>query len=390
MDIDIIARIIAGVIVVIIADIIITAMLTSRSKAKISHQLDVVKDELGRQKNENIHLKTELKRINSMDNFFFSSMIRLTSRLNPEEIAKEVSDLLVNYLSADEIVVFLSDGRGRRLNIASQRGLNDEWIPKLIYELNDKNKKGKVGTSFDKKLPIGEREFAILGINEPYPIFNPKICYPLFYQDKKFGVIAIARKYDLEERERNLLGVVSAIGGIALNNARIAHTDFLTQLYNVGYFRELLDNELNNARKFQHNISVAIIDLDNFKTYNDTYGHQAGDLLLVRLAQIFTKHFNTNEIIARYGGDEFIVMCPKVRKQDAARIIDQLMRDLKNYDFTLGSKKVQVTFSAGVSSYPSDAIRATELIRQADQALYEAKEAGRNTIQTYQPRVANI
>jgi len=390
MSTTIIQGIVVAVIVVLVVDAILTAVLSSRDKAKMSHQLNITQDGLERHRKDNIHLKAELKRINSLDNLFFSRMIRLTSRLNPEEISKEVTDLLVSYLSVDEIAVFLSDERGRKLSIVSHRGLDDEWIPKLVYQLHDKRKIGKVGVCFDKKLPISEQEFSMLGISEPFTMFNPKVCYPMFYQEKKFGVIAIAREGDLEERERNLLGVVSAISGIALNNARIAHTDSLTQLYNIGYFRELLDTVLDSARRFERTISVAILDLDNFKAYNDTFGHQAGDLLLMQLAQIFSRHFNTNEIIARYGGDEFIVMCPDISKHRAARIIGELLVDLKNYDFTRGHDEIKVTFSAGISSYPVDAISAAELIRMADLALYEAKGAGRNTIRIYHPKTAKI
>ncbi len=390
MDTTIIQGIVVAVIVVLVVDVVLTAVLSSRDKAKMSHQLHIAQDGLERHQKDNIHLKAELKRINSLDNLFFSRMIRLTSRLNPEEICKEVTDLLVSYLSVNEIALFLSDERGRKVSIVSHRGLNDEWIPKLVYQLHDKSKIGKVGVCFEKKLPIGEQDFAMLGISEPFPLFNPKMCYPLFYQEKKFGVIAITRESDLGERERNLLGVVSAISGIALNNARIAHTDSLTQLYNIGYFRELLDTVLDSARRFERTISIAILDLDNFKAYNDTFGHQAGDLLLMQLAQMFTRHFNTNEIIARYGGDEFIVMYPDVTKKRAARIIGELLIDLKNYDFTRGHSELKVTFSAGVSSYPVDAINAAELIRMADLALYEAKGAGRNTIRIYHPKAAKI
>lgn len=390
MDTTTIQGIVVAVIVVVVIDVILTAVLSSRDKAKMSHQLHIAKDGLERHQKDNIHLKAELKRINSLDNLFFSRMIRLTSRLSPEEICKEVTDLLVNYLSVDEIAVFLSDERGRKLNIVSHRGLNDEWIPKLVYQLHDRGKLGKVGVCFDKKLPVSEQEFGMLGISEPFTLFNPKICYPMFYQEKKFGVIAITRGGDFEERERNLLGVVSAISGIALNNARIAHTDSLTQLYNIGYFRELLDTVLDSARRFERIISVAILDLDNFKVYNDTFGHQAGDLLLMQLAQIFSRHFSANEIIARYGGDEFIVMYPDITKHRAARIIGELLVDLKNYDFTRGHDEIKITFSAGVSSYPVDAISAAELIRMADLALYEAKGAGRNTIRIYRPKAARI
>ncbi len=397
VDLGILIPIALVTMIVVIVVTLITVSLSSKRKTKIIKQFDIVTDELERQKKENIHIKAELKRINSMDNLFFASMIRLTSRLNPEEIAGEITRLLVDYLDAQEIVVFLSDERESRLNVVDQHGLDDNWIPKLVYEVNDESKQGKVGVCFDKKLPIGNREFAVLGIIEPYPIFNPNICYPLFYQNKKFGVIAISRKNEFGERERNFLGVVSSIAGVALNNTRsfadirfTAHTDPLTKLYNIGHFKELLDDELNRAKRFQHTLAVAIIDLDNFKTYNDTYGHQAGDHLLIQLAQIFRKHFDKTDTLARYGGDEFIVMCPEISKQDTARTIGNLLNDLEMYDFTRGKKKVQVTFSAGVSSYPNDGLNSAELIKSADAALYEAKGGGRSTVRTYRPKIEKI
>lgn len=317
-----------------------------------------------------------------MDNLFFASMIRLTSRLHAADIAKEITGLLMNYLDAEQVAVFLADDRGERLRIIDQHGIRDDLKAQLVYEVHSEQRRGKVGFSFLEKHPITKRDI-VIGVQEPYTVFNPDICYPVFYQERQFGVIAIVRHQDLEERERNMLGVISAIAGITLNNTRTVHADPLTQLYNIGYFRERLDVELQQARGQQKILSIAIIDLDNFKTYNDTYGHQAGDLLLVRLAQIFTNHFDTEEIIARYGGDEFIVMFPAIPKKDAFRIMGHLLKDLQKYDFASSKQKANVTFSAGISTYPDDALNATELIRYADQALYAAKRAGRNTVKMY-------
>ncbi len=382
----------------IIATIIIINVLTiSTAKKKTVSQVEILADELDRQRKDNAHLKQELKRITSMDNIFFASVLRLTSKLKTEDIAKEISGLVANFLDTREVAVLLSDVGEKRLTIVDQRGLNEDWIPKLVYEVQDKERQGKIGLCFEKKLPIGHREFAVAGIREPYEVFYPDICYPLFFQNKKFGVIAVTRKEELDARERSLLGVVSAIAGVAFNNTRsfedityTAHTDPLTKLFNIGYFRGRLEEELNRARRFRHTLSVAIIDLDNFKTYNDTYGHQTGDRLLIQLAQIFTKHFDKTDTIARYGGDEFIVMCPETKKQEAARVVGNLLHDFAMYDFVGGQKEVKVTFSAGVSSYPEDGTGVAELIKSADNALYEAKGAGRNTVRVYRRQIEKI
>lgn len=392
-----VVNVVLGLMIVTIVVILISVLLGSLRKTKALNQLEIVTDELDRQRKENIRLQDELKRINSMDKILFASMIRLTSRLNPAEIARETTNLLVEYLHAQEIAILLADNRARRLMIVDQRGLQDDWIPKLVYELDNGERKGKVGVCFEKKLPIGERESKVLSIKEPFPIFSPTICFPLFYQNRTFGVIAITRKNEMTERERNLIGVVSSIVGVALNNTRsfaditlTAQTDPLTRLFNIGYFKDVMADEINRAKRFQHMLTVTIIDLDNFKSYNDTYGHQAGDQLLIQMAHIFRKHFDTTDTIARYGGDEFIVMCPEMSKGDVAKVVDDLRHGLETYDFTRGTEEVNVTFSAGIASFPDDGMNTKELIKSADSALYDAKDAGKNIVKIYQPRVQNI
>lgn len=383
---------IGSLIIILIFVTIITRR--DRGEPKRKGQIDIIADELERHKRDNFHLKAELKRLNSLNNLFFASMIRLTARLNPEQITTETAGLLVNYLETNELAVFLYDEKGKRLNIVASQGLTDNWIPKIVYELGD----GKVGLSAEKRLPIGRREFDFFGQKkEPYQVFDPDICYPLVYQDKLFGVIAICRDNNFEEREKNLLGVVSTMTAVALNNTRSfesisfsASTDPLTKLYNVGYFKDRLQEELNRARRFQHSVSITIIDLDKFKDFNDSFGHQAGDQLLIKLAKAFREHFEDTDIIARYGGDEFIVLCPEIKKQDAARIVGNLMHDLEMYDFGRAKTGNKVTFSAGVASFPDDGGNVSELIKAADEALYEAKGMGRNNVRIHYPKVEKI
>lgn len=365
-----------------------------RAEPRKGVRSDILADELERHKRENYHLKAELKRINSMNNLFFASMIRLTARLNPEQIANETLGLLANYLEIEELAVFLYDEKGKRLNIVAEMGIDDNLIPKIVYKLGE----GKVGLTAEKRLPIGKREFEFFGmIQEPYEGFKPDICYPMVFQDRLFGVIAICRSNDFDEREKNLLGIVSTMTAVALNNTRSfesitfsASTDPLTKLYNIGYFKERLQEELNRARRFQHSVSITIIDLDKFKDFNDSLGHQAGDQLLIKLAEIFKEHFEDTDIIARYGGDEFIIMCPEIKKQDTARIMENLLHDLEMYKFAHGQVRNKITFSAGVASFPDDGNTVSEIIKSADEALYEAKGMGRNTVRIHYPKVDKI
>jgi len=390
---QVIAGIAAITIILITLVIAISKTTSSREKGAILNQIGILADELDRQKKENLSLRNDMRRIESLDNLFFASLIRLTSRLDPIEIARETSGLLANCLDAHEVAVFLYDEKSKRLNIGAQHGLNENWVPKIVYELSE----GRVGATAEKRIPIGVREAQILRIKEPYPIFEPDICYPLVYQNRLKGVVALIRNGELDERERSLLGVVSSITAVALQNASgfeelrdVAALDPLTKLLNVGSFKERLNDELNRARRFQHDLSVTIIDLDNFKDYNDTYGHQAGDQLLIQLAKVFQKHFHDTDTVARYGGDEFIVMCPETKKPDAAHLTSGLLTELEMYNFVPGKSGKKITFSAGVSAFPEDGGAVSELIKSADEALYEAKSMGRNRVQQHIHKIEKI
>lgn len=386
--------IVLGIIIATLAIFLLIALLGSRKTRRRLNQTDILTDELERHKKENMRLRAELKRLNSMTNLFFASMIRLTAKLNPLEIANETRGLLANYLDPEKIAIFVYDEKGKRLNIITQQGLDENWIPKIIYKLGE----GKVGRAAATRFPVSRSELEFGNIKEPYPVFDPDICYPLVYQDRLYGVIAISIE-KISEREKNLLGVVAMMTAVALNNTRSfesiqtsAITDPLTKLYNIAHFKDRLQEEIKRAQKFQHDLSIIIIDLDNFKDYNDTFGHHAGDQLLIKLAQIFRHHFDETDTVARYGGDEFIVMCPEIKKQEAVRIAGNLLQDLQLYDFTREGQKnhPSITFSAGVSSYPDDSSNYADLIKMADEALYEAKRAGRNNVRGYKPKIEKI
>uniref|UniRef100_A0A7C4TCP0 GGDEF domain-containing protein n=1 Tax=candidate division WOR-3 bacterium TaxID=2052148 RepID=A0A7C4TCP0_UNCW3 len=384
---------ILSIILVGLIVIIIVINSSKRKKASILTQIEILTDELDRQKKENISLRNELRMITSLDNLFFSSIIRLTSRTEPAEIAREAVGLLLNYLNATQVAFFFLDEREKRLNIVAQMGLNENWLPKLVYEVGE----GKVGMAAEKRIPLGKHESEMLRIKEPYPVFEPDMCYPLVYQNRLFGVIAFKRNEQLDEREKNMVGVVARITATALQNTLsltimrdLASIDPLTKLYNIGAFRDKLVEELNRSKRFQHPLSLAIIDLDNFKYFNDTYGHQLGDQILIKLARAFGIHLRETDIIGRYGGDEFIVMFPETKKNEATKIMKDLLDTIRLENFLNIQSEKKITFSAGVASYPEDGINPSEIIKNADEALYEAKNAGRNQVRMHLHKVEEI
>ena len=164
-------------------------------------------------------------------------------------------------------------------------------------------------------------------------------------------------------------------------NARLKETSFkdeVTGLYNRRFFSLRLEEELSRYRRFNHPVSVVLLDLDGFKAVNDEYGHTVGDETLREVAQILMKHSRGINVVSRYGGDEFAVLLVETSKAGARLYADRIREVVAKYPFSHG--KV-ITASFGVASLPDDeAGTAEDLFRAADEALYTAKRAGKNQV----------
>ena len=164
-------------------------------------------------------------------------------------------------------------------------------------------------------------------------------------------------------------------------NARLKETSFkdeVTGLYNRRFFSLRLEEELSRYRRFNHPVSVVLLDLDGFKAVNDEFGHTVGDDTLREIAQILMKHSRGINVVSRYGGDEFAVLLVETSKAGARLYADRIREVVAKYPFSHG--KV-ITSSFGVASLPDDeAATAEDLFRAADEALYAAKRAGKNQV----------
>jgi diguanylate cyclase (GGDEF)-like protein len=148
--------------------------------------------------------------------------------------------------------------------------------------------------------------------------------------------------------------------------------DGLTGVYNHRYLHEILDRELTRARRYPQNLSLAMIDVDNFKKYNDTHGHMAGDELLKSLTNLLVHSIRNLDMVFRYGGEEFVVMMVETDKKGAKLAAERILN--------LVHLSLPTTISVGVSEYPNDATEKDDLISKADQAMYKAKTTGKNKV----------
>jgi diguanylate cyclase (GGDEF)-like protein len=157
-------------------------------------------------------------------------------------------------------------------------------------------------------------------------------------------------------------------------------TDSLTGLYNRKHLMETLDNEVARSERHKHDFAVLVIDIDDFKEYNDSYGHLAGDEVLSRLASVFKKSVRSCDYVARYGGEEFILILPEIGPQDGVKAAERIRKKVVKEKFAGDGGPIEVTVSVGVASYPKDGDDPQAIIRLADAALYQAKDSGRNQV----------
>lgn len=157
------------------------------------------------------------------------------------------------------------------------------------------------------------------------------------------------------------------------------YLDHLTGAYNRRYFNKSLPVEFKRAERYKRNLSLLMIDLDNFKSINDQYGHIAGDGLLKNLVKITNRTLRKSDTLIRYGGEEFIVLLPETTMRNAIIVSEKLRKYIaKNLSGLTKLKDQEITISIGVSNYPSEAYSAENLVEIADKQLYEAKRKGRN------------
>ena len=184
-----------------------------------------------------------------------------------------------------------------------------------------------------------------------------------------------------------LLGVVCNIASIALANARLfsevqwlAEQDPLTKLYNRRTFHQQLESQLSIQGANSGQFALLMLDIDHFKSFNDTYGHQAGDAVLEWFARHCEEWTGEANLVFRYGGEEFTVIMPNTDADAAGRLAEQVRKRVENTTFEYDGNELKVMLSCGVAVFPANGTTADGLIRKADRALYRAKGAGRNAV----------
>ena len=162
---------------------------------------------------------------------------------------------------------------------------------------------------------------------------------------------------------------------------RLSFTDELTQTYNRRYFAEVAAQEFERARKARNQVAVLLLDADNFKKVNDTYGHDVGDQVLRRMADITRKCIRKNDVLARWGGEEFIVLLPQASSGEALEVAERIRTSVLNSPVQLPDQPLVVSVSIGLATLDSAMRRFDDMLGAADKALYQAKHKGKNRVE---------
>ncbi|BCS89100.1 sensor domain-containing diguanylate cyclase [Pseudodesulfovibrio sediminis] len=231
-------------------------------------------------------------------------------------------------------------------------------------------------------------------VRRPEYSLSPKdgklVTMPLTAGNETFGCLALLCESGYRLGKDQVETFRSAVNhlGLALRNAMTfkevklrADRDGLTRIYNRHSFDERLVYEIKRRRRYNHDLSLLMVDLDHFKSVNDTYGHIAGDMVLQKVGEILTKTFRTTDLAARYGGEEFVVLLPHTSEEAAWKLAERVRKNIADCKFHFDNQDFSVTASIGVASVEGGALSADDdLIFKADKALYQAKNNGRNMV----------
>lgn len=214
------------------------------------------------------------------------------------------------------------------------------------------------------------------------------LCLPLLYRGQSIGVIEALNKgggftqVDLDLMQMLVRPLAVSIHTIQMFDQaeHLTVTDDLTKLYNYRYLKRFLDSEVKRCLRYKKKVSLLFIDVDGFKRVNDTFGHLVGSRALSEMGQVLRKLLRETDVIARYGGDEFVVVLPETPLNGALVIAERIRKKIEDYEFIAQDLSIHLTISLGIANCPKHTLTAEGLIKKADAAMYRAKELSKNSI----------
>jgi diguanylate cyclase (GGDEF)-like protein len=220
---------------------------------------------------------------------------------------------------------------------------------------------------------------------------NTYLCIPILAQGETLGILHFQSTDEAPQLEASELSFKTTFAGqvgLSIANIRLREAlrtqsvrDALTGLYNRRYLEEVMDREIRRAGRAGQSLGVLMLDLDHFKRFNDTYGHDAGDAVLREAAAFLLKNVRAEDFVCRFGGEEFVVILPTADLEGARTRGERLQTKMRELSILHQGRSLgMVTFSVGVAAFPEHGMSPKELMAAADAAMYEAKRGGRDRV----------
>jgi two-component system, cell cycle response regulator len=314
----------------------------------------------------------------------------LVSELDFDKLVNQIIETVADFASSKHVCLFEFDEETAELRLLNGYKKGRFLQPETKFELT-----AEVKACFNSKNP---QRFALDFIEDiPYPKSGSTdqekcICFPLIgAHNQVVGLMTLSCSAGKQiiETEMQILRIIMSLCSTSLEKARLfkqATVDGLTGLYTRRYFDVRLDEELHRIKYKGGEIFLLITDIDHFKNFNDTYGHQQGDIVLRELAGLVMnyKKEEMERIACRYGGEEFGIILINTNEKKAASFTEELRKVCEDHPFSGQKEPLKVNFSGGLSGASQKRIlNAAEFIKRSDDLLYQAKEAGRNRIYEY-------
>ena len=349
-------------------------------------------------------LENEVRRLRSELEYrsrFTNSLQHFLERISWADPAKTYNSIVSNsqeLLQSERASLLVLDEHSNELRLKAASGLATD--PANVGPIRVGS--GVAGRVIDTGQPIVASDLRLEG-HTPAPAerrykTNSFISYPIVINGRKVGVLNVTDKYGGRSFDEVDLGLLELIGpqvALALERAEwqeratefqlMSITDPLTGLTNRRYLEERLMEELNRSKRYDYPMSFLMIDIDDFKAYNDKNGHQAGDVALEITAHCLKSGLRAADVASRYGGEEFCILLPQTGLAEAGTIADRIRQRVSTTDFPHGKSQPlqRVTVSIGVSTFSSLVNTAENIIAAADRALYQAKNQGKDQVVFY-------
>jgi diguanylate cyclase (GGDEF)-like protein len=321
----------------------------------------------------------------------FEAAMRLHESLDASQVVARALEFLPGLVDAESWAVFIKTEHTNRLELV--RAINAPELPVGPFIEIEQAPLPIIRAVKEQRTIIA----SALGERSPSDPASAEdklaaLCVPLLAGGHLVGAVQATRKSGgadaFTQEEARVVELVCGSLATALANAIAYHDatrqtliDDLTRLYNVRYLYQTLEGEIRRARRYDSAVSVVFMDLDGFKLVNDAYGHRAGSATLTEVAQVIVRSVRDSDFVARFGGDEFVLMLPETSAKRALQMAERVRQRIAAHRFKGGvGADIYLTASFGVASFPEHATQPEKLIELADAAMYEAKQCDKNNV----------